>query len=100
MTQEVLRVWASGPVRILPVLRPLSAGESSYRYKADLASSAGTKQMKESTEKSFGDLFGEERRMVGGEAGEGRVRLVLEHVLYAISSRTQWTWVWVDSGKW
>ena len=56
--------------------------------------------MKESTEKSFGDLFGEERRVVGGEAGEGRVRLVLEHVLYAISSPTQWTWVWVDSGNW
>ena len=69
VTQEVLRVWASGPVRILPVLRPLSAGESSYRYKADLASSAGTKQMKESTEKSSGDLFGEEMRMDRGRGG-------------------------------
>ena len=45
------------------------AGESLWRYKADLTGSAGTKQMKESTEKSSGDLFGEEMRMDRGRGG-------------------------------
>lgn len=42
--------------------------------------------MKESTEKSSGDLFGEEMRM---DRGGGQVELVLECALYAILSSLQ-----------